>query len=124
MARELRQSRGYPNSTFQGESEELSFASVVYGKVFNLTYDYKSQGLWRHAKVLSAPWDAGEEREAVPGIADIEFTYYGYDGASSSYIFFDEWDGAAKGLPMAVRVMVDLEDETHLEKIMHVPTML
>ncbi len=124
MARELRQSRGYPNTTFQGDDEGLSFASVVYGKVYNLTYEYKQQGLWRHAKVLSAGWDAGQEREAVPGIADMEFTYYGYDAPSSSYIFFDEWDGAVKGRPMAVRVVVDLEDETHLEKIMHTPTTL
>ncbi len=122
MARELRQSRGYPNTTFQGEEDEFTFVSVVYGKVYNLTYDYRQQGLWRHAKVMGAGWDAGQEREAVPGVAEMEFTYYGYDAPSQSYIFFDDWDGAVKGRPMAVRVMMDLEDETHLEKIMHVPS--
>ncbi len=124
MARELRQVRGYPNTTFQGEDDELSFASVVYGKAYNLTYEFKQQGLWRDAKILSAGWDPGERREAVPEVAQIEFSYYGYDAPSSSFLFFDEWDGQVKGWPMAVRVMVDLEDETHLEKIMPLPAML
>jgi len=123
MARELRQMRGYPDTSLQGLSDELSFASVVHGKVYNLTYDYRYQALYRRAKVLSAGWDAGQEREAVPDVADVEFTYYGYDAPSTSYMFFDEWDGQLKGWPIAVRVMMDLEDETHLEKIMHIPAM-
>jgi len=120
MAMELRQSRPYPNTTFSGDGREFSFAAVAQGKAYNATYAYRGNALWRNTKVLSAPWDPGEEREAAPGIADLEFSYYGYDLPSHSYIFFDDWDGQTQGRPMAVRVMLDLEDGTHLEKIMHV----
>jgi len=111
MARELRQSRGYPNTTFTGDRSQFSFATAAPDKAYNATYELKGDALWRGTKVLSAPWDPGEEREVVPGIADLEFTYYGYDAPTSSFIFFDEWDGQTQGRPMAVRVMMDLDDE-------------
>jgi len=125
LGRELRQARGYLNTTFQGNDRELTFISVTHEKVFNMTYRFKSEGLWRQAGAVGSGWsDAGEEREMVPDIDRLEFTYYGFDPASKSFVFFDNWDGATQGLPRAVRVVMDLKDETHLEKIMHVPVAL
>jgi len=121
LARELRHSRAYPNTSFQGGNSAFTFCSVTNGKVINLTYEYKQSGLWRGTLQLGAGWDPGTQREVIPNVEAVDFTYYGYDSISQTYAFFNEWNGTGRGVPSAIRVMMDLVNETHIEKTMRLP---
>jgi prepilin-type N-terminal cleavage/methylation domain-containing protein len=125
ISQEIRHARPYPGAMLTGTQEEIAFTSVMHQKVYNLTYVFKSEGLWRRADVVGAGVaEEGALREVVPRVRQVTFSYFGFDALAGGFVFFDEWDGALKGLPKAVRVAIDLEDETRVERTTYVPTTL
>ena len=123
LSRELRQARPYPGAPMMGTTDAIAFASVIHDHAYNLTYMRDGDTLRREAYVIvPGPLGSVEKREVAVDVRDIRFSYYGFDIPSGGFVFFDNWDGNVSGYPLAVRLTLDLEDGTHLERTTYVPT--
>ncbi|MGE5279543.1 MAG: prepilin-type N-terminal cleavage/methylation domain-containing protein [Deltaproteobacteria bacterium] len=124
LGRELRQQRTYPNTTWTGRDDALTFASVIHNRVYNITYAFDKDAVRREAFVVGAGPFAGsvDSREVIPQVRAAAFSYWGYDPQSGGFAFSDEWTvGPGKLAPDAVRVTLELDDGTQIEKLFYVP---
>lgn len=110
---------------FTGESSNLGVPTQVFSLrlktrtlgLVTYSYDQQSGVLTRQAKDFSQLYSRQESDPAVllKNISFLKFEYYYFDTQKQEYFWKEEWLGA--GLPLAVRVTLNLNDASGTDKI-------
>lgn len=110
---------------FTGESSNLGIPTQVFSprlksKTLGLvtyTYDQQSGALTRQAKDFSQFYNRQEIDPVVlvENIGFLKFEYYYFDTQKEEYLWKEEWP--ASGLPLAVRVTLNLNDSSGTDTI-------
>lgn len=110
--------RAHSHVDFQGRADELSLLApapiaLEHGGFARLKLRTVARGDGRNALVLSARPEltfadsrsAETDENVLLGLASVEFSYFGADGADDPPRWRDRWEGM-QGLPVLVRVSV------------------
>jgi len=121
---DLKNSFKFTGHKFLGTQEMLEFTTLVESPALNkktvgrALYLYKADTgiVERRLKDFSQIYgeEEGAARQLARDIKALKFQYYAYDKENKRYLWLDKWSDAA--LPLAVRVELELKDETDANK--------
>ncbi|MCX5694078.1 MAG: prepilin-type N-terminal cleavage/methylation domain-containing protein [Candidatus Omnitrophica bacterium] len=102
---------GVPTLVNSSRLKVNSLGLVVY------SYDQQSGLLYREQKDFSQLYNHQDASPVVllKNISFLKFEYYYFDKQEQKYVWKEEWSGA--GLPLAVRVGLNLNDSSETDKI-------
>jgi prepilin-type N-terminal cleavage/methylation domain-containing protein len=126
LSTELRRTFNYSRIGFFGEKEGISFANIVGGRIYNISYttNGSDKGFYRQSRSMQEILGMENEtkfRKIVPSVKDATFAFYGFDNEKGHADFLDAWNYSRSGLPAAVKVSLELEDGETFEKIILIP---
>jgi prepilin-type N-terminal cleavage/methylation domain-containing protein len=114
-----------------GEPLSCSFPLIARDRLENVTYafDLRTGVFSREAALFEGDMEAGGsslvKRVLVTGVKDGNFSYFDFEAASGGSAgngtYFESWN-ATQIFPKAVRVEMELEDGTRVEKIIVIPS--
>lgn len=145
LSQDLQNSFHYKDIRFRGEAEKVIFAATVQTRselgadegIGEVTYAYDPGKLviLREQKNMSEIYREKEEKKEgkrfegtliLERILSMSFQYYGLDPVEKEYLWQKEWEEMDQkiGLPFAVRVEIDFEEEgekRHLTRTITIP---
>lgn len=121
---DLKNSFKFKGLKFLGTNDSFEFATLVdsaelgkrtVGKVI-YTFDHGAGTLSRERRDFSNIYNntIGYTQQSLENLRSVRFTYYHYDTEYKKYLWLVEWN--KKGLPLAVRVELELEENEKTSK--------
>jgi len=106
-----RNNLGVPTQVFSPRLKTKTLGLVTY------FYDQQSGAINRQPKDFSQFYNRQEGNSDVllKNVGFLKFEYYYFDAQKQEYLWKEEWSGA--GLPLAVRVILNLNDSSGTDKI-------